>query len=237
MAEAQAMRAQTGAPLFRALNLVLIPYLEEVADQMTAIQRHGLTVASGYWRDGTRTIDELDGAAQELADALHRIDRFGCITGFEAHVSSAVLTVMASTFDDGMGEISDCMDRAEWFPKLMWDWCDLTVEECGCLGRCLEMAIHAKLFGAPDRRYAARGASMLCHGIEPGAGIDINTFRVTVPIGSLTERPVEFGDLSLIGTAVNHVAEKYDDVTAATRTKTTQAAWIRLKTLFTTSEE
>ena len=232
MAEVTALSRQSGVSLFHAMNLVLLSYVEQVGDSMTGVQRRAFVVASEFWRNSTRTAQDLLDAREEVLEELDVIDPSGCIIGFEAHMAQSVLTVTMPEADEGLGEEWHCRDTVEWFPKSMWDWCDLTVDECLCLSACLSVAVRAGRFHRPSDRYALAGATMLREQAEPGAGIEVGEFLVTVPIDTVPQCPAQFGDLSLIGTAVGHVAATYDDDEAARRTKSTLADWLRLKSLF-----
>jgi len=150
-------------------------------------------------------------------------------------MARAIIGVMASEFDEGMGEAAYCQELAEWFPKLMWDWCDLSVEECLCLSNCMDMAVRAGRLKGPENQHAIWGATMLRKHAAPGACVDIGEFMVSVPVDTVPEQPPVFGDLSLIGTAVSYVAASHDDHTAAKKTKSALETWSRLKRLFADS--
>jgi len=232
MTQARVLSGETGDSLFRAFNMIQLPYLEELVEYMTDPQRNALVVASNYWRHGTGSSDELDEAGTRIWDEMRRVAPDWSIIGFEVHLTRALIGVMAPEYQTEMGEIEYCQECADWFPKMMWNWCDMTVDECLCLSSCLEMAVRAGQFQTPAWRHASLASSAIKKSAEPGAVIDVNGFLVSVPICGEPERPVEFGDLSLIGTAVHYVATNFDDRAAIIQTKTSPEAWYRLKGLF-----
>ena len=232
LTQARVLSGKTGDSLFRALNLVQLLYLEELIEYMTDRQRSALLVACDYWRDGTRSPDELDAAGTDIWGEMKRVSPDWSIIGLEVHLTRALIGVMAPEYQTDMGEVGYCLECADWFPKMMWNWCDLTVDECLCLSRCLDIAVRAGQFQTPVSHHASKASSVIKRSAEPGAVIDVHNFMVSVPISSEPERLVEFGDLSMIGTAVHYVATKFDNRTAINQTKSNPDAWHRLKGLF-----
>ncbi len=237
MHAAREVAAREGVSLFRAFNLVTLPYLDEVADHMTDVQREALVVAGEFWRDGSRTSEELVTAQTAVWEAMMRIAPDLTIIGLEVHMARALLGVLAPEFDEHMGEEWFCRELADWFPRLMWDWCDLTVDECFALSVCLRQAALAGRYPratpGPFRPSLAAllAAYQLRREARPGVNIDIAGFDVSVTPG-VPENPSEFGDVSIIGQAVQHMEQEFTEEKLYARFKIKSGAWARLRSLF-----
>jgi hypothetical protein len=231
LADAQRLSIDTQVSLFQGMNLVLLKHLETVEDLMTDLQKKALSTASAYWRSGLGSSQDLDDAGTAVWRAMNQKSPDGSIIGVEVHLSRALLGVLAPEPDENWTEFEYCREVADWFEEFMWNWCDLSVDECLCLSSCLKKTIRANRFSHEDRLRASQGARDL-QKAEPGDRVVIGRFAISVPENTAPEQPAVFGDLSIIGTSVRHMVGQYSDKEAITATKATPAAWARLKKLF-----